>query len=455
MLFSLYCDRFLDLESKTTPAQLGPGVYETSPPMGNHAQQKAPFGTRTSRDQLLLNHTDAPPPGTYNPKLESLAVTVTSTMKSNSNRDIFHPSSNPGPADYELTTKPKIQPLNRMKKLPTPKLPSGYVGQDVACFKDVNGELVPVKIERRKPEELGPGTYDPHPSASLALMKNLDRWVERRVFPQSESFPGPGAYSVEEKDHKIPMKIGGIGRRAVKPRDDPDEYLGLVTWTEGAMETNAVFKGRDERIAFVPNTLTPGPGAYPRAQEVRRSAGDGFGVKAERKTFVPLNNNPGPGTYNVKNQPWVKGSHTTTAKAIDRDPPERAPGPGHYRLVRSWGSEGITSVFTSKARRTDYRGNGVPGPGHYVPRITDSDHTVPPSIRDSRFEKVGDWIACQMNDVPGPGTYEPVLPPCGSKGRSISSLCLIPSRDTGPGPGAYDIVHGSLIKKSNNAFMRK
>ena len=223
---------------------------------------------------------------------------------------------------------------------------------------------------------------------------------------------------------------------------------------EGAEESSAVFKARDERIAFVPNTLSPGPGTYHGPPAVRRSAGDGFGfgVKAERKTFVPLNSNPGPGAYNVKEQSWIKDQHSTTAKAVDREPPERAPGPGHYRLVKSWGGSGITSVFTSKAGRTDYRGNGVPGPGRYVPRITDRDHVVPMLIRESRFSKVGDWISSAINDVPGPGAYEQVIPI--TKGRSISSLCVVPDRGEGPGPGTYDVVHGSMLKQSANARMR-
>lgn len=461
MLFSLNSKREFSNASKSTPPDIGPGAYEIGSSMGNHKKLLAPFGVRSKRFDLYGNiDPDAPAPGEYNPKSLSSSVAITSAFKSEAERNIFQPSTNPGPSDYDVTgsaVKRAIRPLNRVKKAPVSRTQSGYVGQDITGFTDKDGEWVPMKIQFHGPEYLGPGAYDPQPAASMAYPKSLDSSSERDVFNTRERFPGPGAYSPETKSGRLPVAIARTSRGSDNRSDERALYAPSETWvSEQAPESSAVFKARDQRNCFAVNSITPGPAAYSRPQKLRMSAGNGFGYRAERKGFWDTNANPGPGAYNIKGEKWVKGRNSTTARAVYHDRRDITPGPGQYKVTSSWGGSGhgATSAFASRSSRDVRVGNGVPGPGRYSPRITDGDRAVPPAIRETRFTKLGDWIDQAKNDVPAPDAYQSIETDYG-KGRTILNIHKEPPRDNVPGPGTYDVVHESLLKRSKNAMAQQ
>jgi hypothetical protein len=121
--------------------------------------------------------------------------------------------------------------------------------------------------------------------------------------------------------------------------------------------------------------------------------------------------------------------------------------------VRQWapGEEARPSAqFASQAHRVQNVETEVPGPGRYSPRIIDGGHRVPQLIHETRFAACGSWIDTTKQDIPSPDTYQQVRIEPG-RGRTISRI----SRDVpiaeSPGPGHYDVVHGSLFKRSKNA----
>lgn len=458
MLFSLNSKRTFDNEIKSTPPDVGPGVYNIVPVMGNHKKSKAPFGSRSERNIYEKPEFEAPPVGEYDPKIMGKSIAITSAFRSEEKRKVFTISKNPAPTDYQFTSTPKHIPnLNRCKRLPTQKITTCYVGQDITGFTDQEGKWVPMKIERHGPEYLGPGSYDPKPPADMAYSKFLGTNSKRDVFPRHDSFPGPGEYSPEKaKSEKLSVSIRNVIRDTPKKSDDPDEYLSPLTWTENQPETSAVFKSRNPRQTFATHDNTPGPTSYFRPQRLRMSAGDGFGTRAERNPLAALNDNPGPGAYDVQPKKWLKDRASIGRKTSVPQTVNDTPGPGQYRLTNSWTSglpKKATSAFASRSTREETVGNDVPGPGRYTVKIDDKSHAVPTLIRETRFSKVGDWIDYSKEALPPPDAYQTVsMEPSRKKGRTISSLLRDPvNKDNFPGPGAYNVLHDSMLKRSRNA----
>jgi hypothetical protein len=100
-------------------------------------------------------------------------------------------------------------------------------------------------------------------------------------------------------------------------------------------------------------------------------------------------------------------------------------------------------VFTSHARRELPKPRKGPAPGDYDPRI-------PQHIHESRFAKFADWIDHSKADVPPPDAYQQIRMSPG-KGITIAKATRDAiDGDKFPGPGTYDVLHGSLSKKSKN-----
>jgi hypothetical protein len=226
-------------------------------------------------------------------------------------------------------------------------------------------------------------------------------------------------------------------------------FVEPKAWVVPEVEGSAAFRSRDLRDAFPTTSDAPEPTAYYRPPRQQIAAGDGFGSKAERNALAVSSSTPGPGAYNVKVK-WVNGRSSSVRRANDDSKPDPLPGPGEYLRPETWATgKSPSSVFTCQVNREEKMGNGVPGPGQYQPRITDKDHSLPMTIREARFTKASDWIDTDKADVPSPDSYQAVIISPG-KGRTISTLTRDEKPNDRPGPGAYDVLHRSLFKRSLN-----
>jgi hypothetical protein len=97
-------------------------------------------------------------------------------------------------------------------------------------------------------------------------------------------------------------------------------------------------------------------------------------------------------------------------------------------------------------------GTIAPGPGNYDPSMMDHFRKVEPKIRQSRFEKYGDWITMAMIESPSPDSYQTIESDYGA-GKTIPRSPRIPAPKSNgvPGPGAYKVGHQSFLRKSHNS----
>ncbi|OHT15391.1 hypothetical protein TRFO_14148 [Tritrichomonas foetus] len=471
MLFSLNGERKFDNVIKNTPADVGPGMYEVVPVMGNHKKMKAPFGTKGDRSIFPRPKFEAPPPGEYDAKPLNPGLAITSVFMSESRRSTFTSNSNPDPAKYSQLDMWKVRTPQQIypKKLNKPRAVTGYVGQsDVTCYTmDEAGKWVPCKRPTESNCDIGPGSYDPQLGINTALPISLNKGCTRNVFKVNESFPGPGSYQPRSAKDRLPIKISNIAKEP-KPVDGGEpEFVDLKTWApEECPEGSAVFKSRDIRQTFKEKEATPAPTAYYRPPRQYFSPGDGLGYRAERNTLGQYigNSVPGPGTYEAKPARWIqKGAKSSLNRAVGRNDiysinkKENVPGPGKYETTTPWVKPKMraSSVFESQAPRSKEIISDTPGAGQYNPRIIDNDHHVPPTIHESRFSKFGDWVDHNKIDFPAPDHYQKIEMDTG-KGVTISRTNRDnPDKDNFPGPGYYNVVHSSLKTKCFNAHVPK
>ncbi|KAH0790496.1 H-SHIPPO 1 [Histomonas meleagridis] len=456
MLFSLGSERKFSNVIKNTPEEVGPGKYNVTSEIGNKKKMKAPFGSRASRDMCLTKTDDNPAPGKYEAKPLNQSVAITSVFNSESKRDVFPTISTPSPAQYghiEEWVGKHPKKVSRTN-LPTRKTSSGYVGQDVIGYiQSGDGNWVPVKQVKHGPEWIGPGSYDTNNPKKTSLSISLDRSSKRDLFLNRESNPGPGSYSPSDINSKIPVAISPVPRNNRVSDGGSSGFVSPKVWVTPEQESSPMFKYRGERKIFDTRDSTPGPAAYYRYNRRQNSIGGGFELYSDRHSLQPLNRNPGPGSYNT-NSKWVKNKHSALPRAQSRsvDSKEWVPGPGKYNTTPLWDHEyRPSSVFKSCASRSRKVDNSNPGPGSYSPQITDSAHHIPMSIHESRFEKHGDWIESSKIETPSPDSYQKLDSDL-EKGRTIPRTYRENRNvDNFPGPGAYNVVHGSFKTKSHNA----
>lgn len=458
MLFSLESERKFDNAIKNTPESVGPGIYNITPVIGNKKKMKAPFGSRSDRDIYSKSNMDPPPPGEYEAKPLNRNIQITSVFQSETKRKVFPASRTPGPTDYQHLddwTPPPPRSMHH-KRLQTAKPLTGFVGQDVTGYTlDEQGKWMPIKVKKRGPEFIGPGSYENNIKLETTIPIKLDRNANRDLYGKLSTVPGPGQYVPLNRKEKLPITISTKPKTPEIDGGAP-EFIEPKQWVEQpAPEQSPAFRSRDVRGCFTLGEETPAPTSYAREQRRKIEAGNGFGYKAERNSLNPLNNNPGPGTYESKPVHWVPSRHSAASRAVDHPGPtsDWVPGPGAYKVGLNWTQPvpRANSVFTSKTRRARADGNENPGPGQYTPKIVDQDHKIPPLIHESRFPKHGDWIEAAKIETPAPDQYQSIEIKPG-KGRTISATDREAKiRDSFPGPGTYNVKHRGLLSRSLNA----
>jgi hypothetical protein len=122
-------------------------------------------------------------------------------------------------------------------------------------------------------------------------------------------------------------------------------------------------------------------------------------------------------------------------------------------LRATWGGEDnrTHSVFESKSHRRLQPPEPIAATGIYNPKILDPLGKVPALIHEARFAKFGDWVDYSKLDLPAPDSHQTISIQPG-KGRTFSMVTRdVIDKDKFPGPGHYDVVHGSLQARSRNA----
>ena len=463
MTWAQSSDRKFDNMIHTTPDNVGPGLYDITPVIGNKKPLKAPFGARSNREIFPQSKEDVPPPGSYDAKLFDNEIKISSVFHSNSKRGYFSVSQTPDPTRYSLQKEwGKTAPAPKRYKRPNPtaKPMTVFFGQKgVNGFKtNKNGEWVPIKQREKGPEFLGPGTYDPEGPFDTKIPFQINTHGNRSdLFSRSQSMPGPGEYSptFANKRKLLPVIAKTLPKHVVQ--EDVPEFVPPEPWIKDTdnLQPTAAFRSKNVRETFVVNSDTPGPASYYRTAQLPQEYFDNscFGVRAERKIMDVKNDNPGPGQYNIK-----EPRDTTVGIKIHSlvsEPPTLktdVPGPGAYndnRAIQRPPPRAI-SVFTSKVpRETDPR-TDVPGPGRYNPIIDDHSRAVPISIKENSGGGVA-WVNKTQMENPDPTAYQHIINEP-KKGLTISRLERTSNAATDvPGPGQYNVVHDSLLHKSFNS----
>lgn len=455
--------------SKSTPEEVGPGIYNVTPVIGNKKPMKAPFGTNSHISSFDPPKDVFPSPCSYNLKNYDTRLSITSSFHSGSDRSNWLKRDNvPDPTYYsrqiDWARKPYVKPSYKM---PAPKYrpTSEYVGQDIEGFiKDKNGKWVPNKKYIKGPEFIGPGSYNPTNALSRSIPISLGHSAHVDSFASHADTPGPGRYHIGGSINTN-LNVSKWARSASRPSifksdtSDIGNYIGPEAWVGDSIPPSSTFKSKTERQTFPKGEETPDPTTYFRMSPPRPEYNDNscFGVRTERKTFVIKNDVPGPGAYSntysdlsntkpVSIRPLVKMPDTNYTKFV--------PGPGAYDDNRGLkpGTRS-NSVFVTRAIRRnhfDNRSNDVPGPGAYSPTINDRSHQILPSIHEIKGGSRSNWVNKTLEQNPSPDMYH--LSASKPRKLTISPLGRIESKpDNVPGPGAYNVLHGTIAKKSYNS----
>lgn len=460
-LWGLSTERVFSNVIRNTPEDIGPGTYNVELTIGNKKKQKAPFGAKTNRNIFEKPKFEAPPVGEYNlPPGSSLCIT--SVFHSRSPRKYFNPIDTPSPAQYGSIKDWSRKEKKKYRGKPKPaKIPlTGFVGQaNVTGFApNEEGEWQPLKVAVQPENAIGPGSYNPKIQSRSVHTSPIGTYQDRNFFNQSrDKIPGPGAYSPNFVNKKMKTTISRLSREGEK-QSTPFNVVPQTEWVTGKKESPA-FKSASKRGIFtdLPQD-TPGPTAYaPRIKtspEIERGTVDTcFGFRQNRNTFT-INDNPGPGQYTSQVN-WVKGhkSALSRSKSPDFFAASTTPGPGAYEVLNAGrpttAMAKSSAPFASKTKRELRKIDSNPGPGEYTPQFAYDNEKIPPMIRGTEYGE--SWIDPEKIDNPGPDAYQRIDKDERRPLTIPTSKRFNDKKDETPGPGAYNLKHGSFYIPSRNS----
>ena len=164
-----------------------------------------------------------------------------------------------------------------------------------------------------------------------------------------------------------------------------------------------------------------------------------------------LNTDPGPGHYTIRDQTRTSiGVKIHPLVKPPQDIMSEVPGPGTYGNLRTKPTTSYrpTSVFACKVPRETDPSTDVPGPGKYNPVVDDRSRAVPPTIKEGPRDD--SWVNKTQMENPDPTAYQHVIiAPKG--GITISNIDRKEVVDPNPGPGQYNVLHGSMLHRSYNS----
>lgn len=457
----------------STPATVGPGSYNTETYFRNSKSARSPspcFKTIEDRNIFSITSIKTPSPGDYNTLTHSTRLACSSSFQSRSKREVFNTSDNPSPCDHGEIKNWDKRPSSVKSSLTRfyhERPISGNVGQDVLGYEINEDGTVhnAVKKMHHGSEWVGPGSYSPESARSSRYhslnekYRNCELWAEN-------SNPGPGQYSPDNPDQRYLRKIST--RPSANTIESPkSEGLGPTTWAPGTKRSQtSMFKSRTQRKLYGDVEETPSPVAYQSRPKSANSSSlpathdrhIGFGQRSPR--FEKQNyEGPGPGQYETKQISWGKKGGSLVRRAVDKSKPDNEnPGPGSYRPSQEDSfrirDSRPTSGFASLSKRGWDDSNENPGPGTYYAKGYNHPKKKK-TIHASRFKETNNFMYNPYQDNPSPADYQQIERPR-SRGRSIprSDRFERQARSDTPGPGSYEIVHSSFIKKSNHIDFR-
>mmetsp|Transcript_192 Transcript_192/g.173 ORF Transcript_192/g.173 Transcript_192/m.173 type:complete len:444 (-) Transcript_192:33-1364(-) len=290
-------------------------------------------------------------------------------------------------------------------------------------------------INSEKPQELGPGQYNPNYKAIHTQYMNKFGVGKRPDMFTSKGVPGPGQYNPADKTDGPQFGFGTEPKaRRLLSSETPAPWAYDIPGIAEELKNKPGKTLAPKRPFTIKDSGAPGPGAYqPRLSDTAPSFSVGTGA---RSSFTNVKKSPGPGEYDPQNPALIeKFSKVGTGKRPPLSVPTHTPGPGAYQVESTIGGP----KFGMSGRRTDLKTTEqVPGPGAYDP-------TINYVVKDSTHIGIGTGQRSNSsrnrpNNVPGPGNYnfynKKVQGPYWSFGKDPRNKETF---DDDPGPGQYEI----------------
>ncbi|XP_067413496.1 sperm-tail PG-rich repeat-containing protein 2 [Emydura macquarii macquarii] len=351
------------------------------------------------------------------------------------------------------------------------------------------GNLTGRRSEFKAQEGPGPGEYDTTQESVLHYENvNIKKEDKKKYEPyvpryheeivlqeEKKGVPGPGQYEIKSQFQKV-ENITQNGNEV--PR--------------------APFLSQSKRFVHM-KSITPAPGTYnePRSalESLKKTSGMKkipFGQSTVRFTQDSrLEKTPGPAFYNILNYSIERESfkkaflESTKKGAFGSSAPRPlyifkrgafcTPGPADYQVKGSTEEpykqhKQLSPVLLSSTERTPIGALEVPPPGSYevqksFEKSHSKSHYMPPRTILAKRKHASflsatsrKFLSNTDKDVPGPGTYNPVV-------KSASSISLFVSRverfkevkEITPGPGAYELsplLKDTVLKRTFNATLQ-
>ncbi|KAF8284822.1 hypothetical protein TcBrA4_0043940 [Trypanosoma cruzi] len=488
----------LDTAVATAATDAGPGAYDITLPKDGPS-----FSMRQRLMDRTVNGDPTPGPGKYDPRelSQGPSAVVGIAARFQSAEEEMLCNSVPGPGAYEAALPEKLSTTAFFGTSPR------FVNNEVVMDEKMGGGLGPGVYDPREArsniagaawgtsprffqEEYrdipGPGAYEVASSSPMrgAVFGNADDKSDWIIPADAANLPGPGSYLPQDAPERMASAVvfGSSPKNALSPEEreafmqrhiGPGSYDAVLQVphafhaTFGGADTKRLGEGK-------PSDTTPGPGQYATTEESQAFVPRGvvFGTASRVPPLQDAAGTPGPGAYVPTLQPndgSVTGPFSFPTAPRFHGGSEGfgdgntydTPGPGSYVLDNAGsqlGGRGAV-VFGTEPRIPDYEQREralFPGPGQYE-CVQDATTTNGPAYSFGKNPRIsmhgnnddGGFVGGgQAGDVPGPGSYDVVIPTLtapttrfGTSNRTVGPLLL----SEVPGPGTYDVTKTTTV----------
>eukprot|EP00049_Salpingoeca_infusionum_P002942 m.61468 g.61468 ORF g.61468 m.61468 type:complete len:618 (-) comp11867_c0_seq2:24-1877(-) len=468
-----------------TAEHVGPGSYAPISPFTvktSHSTGFAPFGQLTTREtEFAQPKFQTPTPAKYNPSLPS-ASKGTSVLASRSERFKKADTEAPPPGSYDVALPlkgqmtwatyyatdsparhPKLAPRVHFERHPTaPAIPGRLENRG---FKVDNGQLVQLHAKVKKPEDIGPGSYNIAAADSTATTTKYKGvgWSKRtsqRKLPEMAQASNPSAFEY-----------------TVSPMPTSKQSDAQGGWEEAATaRVSRPFNTTSARDVIEPHVPSsngvPAPSSYSLPSEFdggKRHPQRSFGT-TDTRFKDPAALTPGPGSYDdgvkgvtVKaSKPFYSAASPFLQSALrfSAEHEEKHPEPGTYNIPDSFSHKSASlgaPGFSSTSRRTDpiYKkdASSFPAPGQHQPQFDAIGVTVKapiPHDQSPAFSSRTERFTDTVSDAP-PATHYNLSSAASKRGQVPSSSAFkstskrvleLGSTEVTPDPAAYNTAGG-------------
>ncbi|XP_039178823.1 sperm-tail PG-rich repeat-containing protein 2 isoform X2 [Crotalus tigris] len=472
-----------------TSPHLGPGCYDLPSQNRQIRGGYAPFLSLASRGLEVISQNDeddVPGPGSYEiNRIQKIAGCIKYFRKSEA-PSIPSQGQAFGYEEAEDGTLIKFSQPVRDSTLGPAYYQTVYnETYPTLKYKGVHfGNLTEKRLEFKPHEGPGPAHYDIIPESAVhcenvnikkedkkKCVLYIPRYHEEIVLQEEKKgIPGPGKYNIKSQFGKADS--------IMKSEAQHVPFLSL-----------------SERFAPV-KSYTPAPGTYDETRSALeylrkpcRSKSIPFGHTSVRFTEdTRLQTSPGPAFYNIHNYriatPNLKNVLTETKKkgAFGSTVPRllylvkreafATPGPADYQMKQaveqSHKKKKELSVFVSTIERIPAIHSAVPPPGSYevqksFEKSQGKSEYMPPRTAVARRRHAAflsgtfrENALKTEDDIPGPGTYSPIVDQPSMKVWDSQEPRFKDSKDSNPGPASYELsplLRDTVLKRTYNVTL--